>query len=77
MHTPRRKKLMLGDDGGKEPARGRGTSAYEPARDTVDYALAAAKIMGSVRAIHALGGIDGVLGKLPADDGGDVTPASR
>jgi hypothetical protein len=39
--------------------------------------LAVAKIMESVRAIHALGGIDDVLGKLPADDGGDATPASR
>jgi hypothetical protein len=72
MRTLRRKTLMVEDDKVKELARRRGTSESEAVRDSVDYALAAAKIMKSVRAIHALGSINHPLDKLPNDDGGEA-----
>ncbi len=64
-----RKNLMVDGEKVRDLARLRGTSESEAVRQAVDYALAAEEVMAVIRELHALGGIDDVLGRMPEQAG--------
>ena len=63
-----RKNLIVESEKIRALANLKGTSESEAVREAVDFALAAEEIGAAIRALHALGGIDDVFGKLPIED---------
>ena len=65
-----RKNLVVDAEKVGELARRRGTSESEAVRRAIDFALAAEEVMAAIHELHARGGIDDVLGRMP-DEAGD------
>ena len=73
------KNLVVEADKVRELAERRGVSESAAVREAVDFALLAAEFEAAMYELSALGGIDDVFGKMPADSGNDAQgePAGR